>query len=113
MHDTIRETARILRPDRFATFIVGNVRDKRGRLRSMHTLMVNACEAAGLTYTQDAILATPLGSVQTTAARAFQATRTLGRTHQEIVTVCKGDRKRAAKRLGDVDIEATLTADLV
>lgn len=110
IHDTIREAARILRPDRFATFIVGNVRDKRGRLRSMHTLMVQACEASGLTYVQDAILVTPLGSVQTTAARAFTATRTLGRTHQEIVTVCKGSRKRATERLGDVDIQASLDA---
>lgn len=110
MADTMRHAARVLRDDRFATFIVGNVRDKRGTLRSMHALMVQAAEAAGLTYAQDAILLTPIGSARTTSARSFQATRALGRVHQEVMTFVKGSRKKAAERLGDVDVQATLDA---
>lgn len=111
MTDTIREAARVLRNDRFSAFIVGNVRDKRGNLRSMHRLMVNAAEAAGLSYAQDAILVTPTGAVQVNAGNTFTRTRALGRTHQEILIFCKGDRKKAAARLGDVDIQATLDHD--
>lgn len=110
MADTMREAARVLRPDRFAAFIVGNVRDKKGRLRSMHRLMVAAAEQAGMDYAQDAILLTPIGSARTTSARSFQAGRSLGRVHQEVLVFVKGSRKEATARLGDVDVEATLAA---
>lgn len=110
MAETMRETARVLRDDRFAVFIVGNVRDNRGALRSMHAAMINACTSAGLTYVQDAILLTPIGSARTTSGRMFTQGRTLGRVHQEIMVFCKGDRREAAQRLGDVDLTDTLAA---
>lgn len=110
MVETVTETARVMADNRFAAFIVGNVRDGQGRLRSMHALMVRACAEAGLDYVQDAVLLTPIGSVRTTSARAFLATRSLGRVHQEVMIFCKGDRKAAAARLGEVDLGATIDA---
>ena len=41
-------------------------------------------------------------------ARQFKQTRVLARTHQEILVFVKGDRKKAAKRLGDVDVSIDL-----
>jgi len=108
MVKTMREVARVLRQDRFAVFIVGNVRNKKGELLSMHRCMLNAAEAAGLTYTQDAILLTQVGTAALRSPRQFKQTRVLARTHQEILVFVKGDRKKAAKRLGDVDVSIDL-----
>ena len=108
MVKTMREVARVLRQDRFAVFIVGNVRNKQGELLSMHRCMLNAAEAAGLTYTQDAILLTAVGTAALRSPRQFKQTRVLARTHQEILVFVKGDRKKAAKRLGDVDVSIDL-----
>lgn len=108
MVKTMREVARVLRQDRFAVFIVGNVRNKKGELLSMHRCMLNAAEAAGLTYVQDAILLTQVGKASLRSPRQFKQTRVLARTHQEILIFVKGDRKKAAKRLGDVDVSIDL-----
>lgn len=69
---------------------------------------VQAAEAAGLTYTQDAILLTQVGTAALRSPRQFKQTRVLARTHQEILVFVKGDRKKAAKRLGDVDVSIDL-----
>ena len=108
MVKTMREVAQVLRQDRFAVFIVGNVRNKQGELLSMHRCMLNAAEAAGLTYTQDAILLTAVGTAALRSPKQFKQTRVLARTHQEILVFVKGDRKKAAKRLGDVDVSIDL-----
>ena len=108
MVKTMREVARVLRQDRFAVFIVGNVRNKKGELLSMHRCMLNAAEAAGLTYVQDAILLTQVGTAALRSPKQFKQTRVLARTHQEILVFVKGDRKKAAKRLGDVDVSIDL-----
>ena len=56
----------------------------------------------------DAILVTAIGSLPIRAARSFLATRVLSRTHQDVLVFLKGDRKRAAARMSDVDAQASL-----
>lgn len=101
MRDTVAEVARCLAPDSFAAFIVGSVRDRRGDVRDMRRLMVDAGEAAGLKLANDAVLLNQVGTVAVRAARPFALGRSLGRVHQDIVVLVKGDRKRAAKRCGE------------
>lgn len=110
MFANVAAAARVLRPDRYAAFVVGNVRDKRGRLLDMTGLMVRACEAAGLTFHNDAVLVTMVGTVAMTVGRQFDTSRLLGRTHQAVLTFVKGDRKRAAAACGPVDVAADIAA---
>jgi hypothetical protein len=94
-----------LKQDRFAVFVVGDVRDKRGRLRDLAGDTVRAFQAAGLDYYNDAILVTALGSLPIRAASIFvNGHRKLGRTHQYVLVFVKGDPKRAAEACGPVEV---------
>lgn len=100
MADTIVKAARALRADSFAVFVVGAVRDKKGCILDMRRCMTDAATAAGMHLVQDAVLLTPIANAAVRAARAFDGTRSLARVHQEILIYVKGDRGRAAKRIG-------------
>lgn len=93
-----------LRVDRFAVWVIGEVRDKAGRYRGLVPATVRAFEAAGASYYNEAILVTPVGSLPIRAGRQFDAGRKLGKTHQQVLVFCKGDPKAATAACGAVDV---------
>lgn len=92
----IAAACEVLKNDRFACFVVGEVRDKRGNYRNFVGDTVEAFRAAGLHYYNEAILVTAVGSLPVRAGRQFSAGRKLGKTHQNVLVFVKGDGKRAA-----------------
>lgn len=107
--DIVAETCKLLKPNRFATFVIGEVRDKKGRLVNFYGKTVEAFERAGLSFYNDAILVTAAGSLPIRAGKQFASTRKLGRTHQYVLTFVKGDPKIATQEIGEVefgDLEA-------
>jgi hypothetical protein len=104
----VKMAARALKPNSYAVFVVGAVRNKAGHLMDMRSLMVRAGQEAGLHLENDAILLTTVGTLRLRAARAFAATRALGRTHQDVLVFLKGDRVKAAKRMGTVDVKPSI-----
>lgn len=98
----------LLAPDSFAVIVVGSVRDSHGRMRDLRTFTVQLAQAAGFVLHNDAMLLTPVGSLPVRSARQFMATRVLGRTHQDVLVLLKGDRRRAAERCGAVDVADAL-----
>jgi len=93
-------TAR-LRNDRFAAWVISDVRDKRGAYRGLVVDTIRAFEAAGLSFHNDAVLLDQVGAAAVRAERPFRATRKLTRVHQHLLIFVKGDAKRAATRLED------------
>lgn len=107
----IAAAAAQLRDDRFAVWVIGDVRDKKsGLLRPLLADTISAFNAAGLDLYNQATVVVPVGSVRILAAKQFVASRKLGRTHQYVLTFVKGDGKAATARLGDVDVEAIAAA---
>ena len=53
----------LLKPDRFACFVVGDVRDRQGFYRNFPGHTIEAFEAAGLRLYNEAILVTAVGSL--------------------------------------------------
>lgn len=112
----LSNATRALRNDRFAVIVVGDARDTKGRLHDLRGITVRAAENAGLTFHSGAVLITAVGSLAIRAARQFESSRVLGRTHQDVLVFVKGDRKRAAQACGNVavdlpdDLEAAFTA---
>lgn len=102
--DILQETVSLLSENRFAAVVVGNYRNKKGFLRDLVGLTVQAMEKAGAHYYNDFIVVTPIGSLPIRAGKAFKVSRKMGRTHQYMLIFCKGDPKKAAERLGDVQI---------
>lgn len=93
-----------LKDDRFACFVVGDVRDNRGNYYNFVGDTVEAFRAAGLHYYNEAVLVTAVGSLPIRAGRQFAAGRKLGKTHQNVLVFVKGDGKRATKACGPVEI---------
>jgi DNA modification methylase len=102
--EILRRTVEMLKDDRFAAVVVGNYRDKKGYLRDLVGLTVKAMENAGARYYNDFVIVTPIGSLPIRAGKAFQSSRKMGRTHQYCLIFVKGDPKKAAERLGEVEI---------
>lgn len=95
-----------LRPDRFAVWVVGDVRDDTGCFINLPGRTVEAFEAAGARFYNDAILVTAVGSLPVRAGRQFEASRKLGRTHQNVMVFVKGDPKAATQACGAVEFGA-------
>lgn len=99
----ITEAVALLRNDRFAVWVIGDVRDERGCYVSLPGRTVDAFEAAGARLYNDAILVTAVGSLPIRVGRQFEISRKLGRTHQNVLVFVKGDPRRATEACGPVE----------
>jgi hypothetical protein len=93
-----------LKQDRFACFVVGDVRDKNGNYYNFVGDTVEAFRAAGLHFYNEAILVTSVGSLPIRVGRQFASGRKLGKTHQNVLVFVKGDGKRATQACGVVEV---------
>lgn len=101
--EIIKATCSLLRPDRFACFVVGEVRDTKGNYYGFVPDTIAAFRAAGLGFYNEAILVTAAGSLPIRAGKQFEASRKLGKTHQNILVFVKGDAKKATAAVGPID----------
>ena len=92
-----------LKQDRFAMFIVGDVRDKRGFYQNFPGDTVNAFQDAGCTLYNEAILITAVGSLPLRVGKQFGSYRKLGKTHQNVLIFFKGNPKNIPDVLGECD----------
>ena len=101
--EIIKKSCAYLKNDRFACFVVGEVRDKKGNYRNFVGDTVEAFRAAGLEFYNEAILVTCVGTLPMMAGRTFSSSRKLGKTHQNVLVFVKGCGKRAAEFCGPVE----------
>jgi len=87
-----------LKPDRFACFVVGDFRDKRGFYRDFVSGTIAAFRDAGAELYNEAILVTSVGSASMRVTKQFEAGRKFAKTHQNVLVFCKGDWRKAAAR---------------
>lgn len=104
----IAKAVAMLKPNRFACFVVGDVRDKQGCYRNFVGDTVQAFEDAGARYYNEAILITSTGSLAIRAGKQFSASRKLGKTHQNVLVFVNGDPKKATEACGTVEIDESL-----
>jgi hypothetical protein len=106
--EIIKKSCDRLKPDRFACFVVGDVRDKKGNYINFVGDTVLAFLDAGMSYYNEAILVTAVGSLPIRAGKQFSTSRKLGKTHQNILVFVKGDGKKAATACGVVDVDESM-----
>lgn len=92
-----------LKPDRFAVWVIGEVRDKNGIYYGLVPDTIRAFQDAGLGYYNEAVLVTAVGSLPIRAGKQFMETRKIGKTHQNVIVFVKGNPARAAKWCGDTE----------
>ena len=93
-----------LRDDRFACFVVSNVRHKDGGYRDLVGVTVEAFEGAGARYYNEACFLNPLVSLPMRAAAMFGPARKLGRAHQSVLIFFKGNPKHIKELFGKVKV---------
>ncbi len=102
--EIIRAAVGMLRPDRFACFVVGEARGADGYYYGLVPDTIRAFEDAGARFYNEAILVTVLGSLPVRVARQFEGGRKFGKTHQNVLVFCKGDWKRATEACGPIEV---------
>jgi len=101
-HEIISKSVSMLKDNRFACFVVGDVRDKKGYYRNFVSNTIDAFQNAGMKLYNEAILVTAVGSLPIRVGRPFQANRKLGKTHQNVLVFYKGDVNKI-REFGDVE----------
>ena len=89
----IEVVSRKLRNNRFAIFVVGDIRDKDGNYRDFVELTKNCFKKQGLKTYNEIILLTSLASAGIRAATPFNINRKITKVHQNILVFYKGDTK--------------------
>ena len=106
--EIIAKSCAKLKDDRFACFVVGEVRDKKGKYYNFVGDTISAFLDAGVSYYNEMILVTAVGSLPIRAGRSFSASRKIGKTHQNVLVFVKGDPKAAVKAVGEITIDEKL-----
>jgi hypothetical protein len=98
----IADCVSMLKDDRFACFVVGDIRDNKGFYRNFPADTISAFQDAGMTLYNEAILVTMVGTASLRTSHQFPIGRKLGKTHQNVLVFYKGD-VADIKTWGDVE----------
>lgn len=107
----IKQCATMLKDNRFAVFVVGDLRDqKTGMFRNFVSETIAAFVDASLNLYNEIILIHPAGSVPLRVGNNFTFYRKVGKCHQNVLVFYKGtDQRKIKSEFGEVKI--TLPAD--
>lgn len=98
----VKRSCSMLKPNRFAAFVVGDFRDKdTGIYRNFTSDTIQAFLDAGMHYYNEAILVTCVGSLPIRAGAHFRKSRKLGKTHQNVFVFWKGDPNKIQETISN------------
>jgi hypothetical protein len=89
--DIIRKAVACLRPGRFCSFVVGDVRDSEGFYRNFVGVTIEAFERAGARLYNEMSFLMPIGHLALRAGGQFSLSRKLGKTHQNVLVFRKAE----------------------
>lgn len=98
--EIIAKSVAMLKENRFACFVVGDVRAPDGSYRNFIGDTIKAFEDAGAKLYNEAILVNVAGSLPIRAGRQFEAGRKLGKMHQNVLVFWKGDTEEVLQEVG-------------
>jgi len=102
--EIIRKSCEMLNEDRFAVFVVGEVRDKKGFYRNFVSDTIMAFWNCGVILYNEMILVNAIGSLPIRAGKYFNASRKIGKTHQNVLVFYKGDPKKIKDNYTELDL---------
>ncbi|AGM11786.1 hypothetical protein M201_gp11 [Haloarcula californiae tailed virus 2] len=102
-----------LKEDRFAAFVVSEVRDDEGFYRGFVSDTVQAFEDAGMHLYNDAVLVNTPGTLPVRVRNYFERGRKLGRMHQNVLVFFKGDPdpSNIREQVGQVSVPSVVMGD--
>ncbi|QYS85421.1 hypothetical protein JJC03_09235 [Flavobacterium oreochromis] len=112
----IKKSVAKLKDDRFACFVVGDVRDKKGFYYNFVSDTIQAFKEAGMELYNEMILVNVAGSLAIRVRRQFNNGRKVGKMHQNILVFYKGDPKKIKDNFPELnlgELEATEEVETV
>lgn len=101
--EIIRKSCDKLKEDRFAVFVVGDVRDKKGFYYNFVSDTINAFFESGLFLYNEMILVNAIGA-KAIGANGYMKTRKVGKVHQNVLVFYKGDPKKIKQNYPELDL---------
>lgn len=115
----IKKAIENLKDNSFACFVVGDVRNKQGIYRNFVSHTIEAFQEAGAMLYNEMILINSIGSMAIRLKKQFNASRKVGKIHQNVLVFYKGDPKEIKVKFPELnlgenlyinDIEPNITA---
>jgi len=101
--EIIKKSCEILKEDRFAVFVVGDVRDKKGFYRNFVSETIMAFWNCGVILYNEMILVNAVGSLMMRAGR-YMNSRKVGKQHQNVLVFYKGNPKNIKANYPELDL---------
>lgn len=102
-------SCRKLKQDRFAVFVVGDIRDSKGAYRDFIGLTKQAFNNCGLYLYNEAVLLETYGTAPMRAGLMFRSMRKTAKVHQNVLVFYKGKIPEIKKNYGNDFAWADLT----
>lgn len=100
----ISEACKLLHNNRFAVWVISEVRGKDGEYYNLVSDTIQAFRDAGLHYYNEIILCNVISALAIRAPRIFNSTRKIARTHQNVLVFFKGDMRTIKENYGELDL---------
>lgn len=100
----IKKAVSQLKDDRFACFVVGDVRDKKGFYYNFVSDTIQAFKDAGMEYYNEIILVNVVGSLAVRVRLQFNGGRKVGKMHQNVLVFYKGDPKKIKENFPELNL---------
>lgn len=104
----ISKSVQKLKDNRFACFVVGEIRDEKGIYRNFVGDTIQAFIDAGMNYYNEIILVNVAGSLPVRVGRQFEGSRKVGKMHQNILVFYKGDWQKIKEEFPEIKIDEFL-----
>jgi hypothetical protein len=91
--EIVKKSSDLLKNNRFACFVVSEIRDKNGVYRNLVDFTKKCFIDSGLNFYNEIILINQFGSLPVRVTKQFQSGRKVGRIHQNILVFYKGSPK--------------------
>lgn len=104
----IKKACAKLKDNRFAVFVISEVRGNTGEYYNFVSDTIRAFLDAGLKYYNEIILVNQIGSKSIIARKGMAVGRKVGRHHQNILVFAKGDPLQANRDYEELDVKKAL-----
>lgn len=102
--EIIRKSCELLKNDRFAVFVVGDVRDKKGFYQNFVSDTIMAFWNCGVFLYNEMILVNTIGSGCMRAGKQFSNSRKVVKIHQNVLVFYKGNPKNIKANYPELDL---------
>ncbi len=102
--EIIRKSCDMLKQDRFAVFVVGDVRDSKGFYYDFISDTKKIFIDCGVKLYNELIIIEMVGNLQMRAGRYMKSGRKVGKMHQNVLVFYKGDPKNIKQNYPELDL---------